>query len=371
MRSSSLALLSALLLLATGCDLLGSNNDDTLVTTGVIVANAGNFSDQNGFLTVYDPETQTAADLPNLGGFVQSVTVHNGIAYAAINTFGEGRIDVVNLDSGTRTGQITGLGSPRSLAFADDTGYFTSFAFGGPNEVRTFDVATQALSEVSIATTASPEGLILTENKGYVANSGFGSGTTLTVFSRATNAVVGTIDLGCDGPTEVGQDGDGEIVVVCHGNTVFNDDFSEILSQTDGQIVFVDPANDQVTARITFDEQLGAASGTQAATIVRETGEAYAMASSSGTLYRIDTRGNQIAEEVTVPADDRLTGLSGIAYDVTRDLLYVGRMPVGAGGFADFTSAGTVIALNRAFEEVSRFPVGPSVAHIALRTENQ
>jgi len=351
--------------------LLGSNDEETLVTTGVIVANAGNFSDQNGFLTVYDPETQMTANLSNLGGFVQSVTVQGGFAYAAVNTLGEGRIDIVDLESGTRTGQITGLSSPRSIALTEDTGYFTAFAFGGGNEVRTFDVATQALSDVSIPTTASPEGLVLTDEKGYIANSGFGSGTTLTVFSLTTNTVMGSVDLGCDGPTEIGQDGDGEIVVICHGNTVFNDDFTQVLSRTNGQVVFVDADSDEVTGRIQFDEQLGSTNGTQAGIVVAETGEAYAMASGSQTIYRIDTRSNQLATQLTVPADASLTGLSGIAYDVTSDLLYVGRMPVGAGGFADFTSAGTVVAYDRGFAEAGRFTVGPSVAHIAFRTETR
>ena len=46
------AILVLFTFLAAGCDLLGGTDDERTVTTGVFVANQGNFTDANGSVTV-------------------------------------------------------------------------------------------------------------------------------------------------------------------------------------------------------------------------------------------------------------------------------------------------------------------------------
>ena len=44
-------------LLLTGCELFGGNDDESTLSTvsGVVVANGGDFNEQNGSITVYNP----------------------------------------------------------------------------------------------------------------------------------------------------------------------------------------------------------------------------------------------------------------------------------------------------------------------------
>ncbi len=96
-----------------GCD--GSAEEELTITRGVYVANQGNFSDGNGSITVYDPDTQASSTMvDDAGSTVQSATISDGNLYLMSNT--GGRIDVYSLETGAAVGQITGLASPRYMA---------------------------------------------------------------------------------------------------------------------------------------------------------------------------------------------------------------------------------------------------------------
>ena len=150
MRGLPLLLLSVLLL--TGCDLFGSDDDDDprLITTGVVVGNGGNFGDQNGFVTVYDPATGTTADMANLSGFVNSIAVRGTRVYALLNTFSTGRIDVLDLDldldQAARVAQIQDVPIPRYMDFLNDTkAYVTNLNFAGKGFVNVLDLTTNTV----------------------------------------------------------------------------------------------------------------------------------------------------------------------------------------------------------------------------------
>ena len=71
---------------------------------------------------------------------------------------------------------------------------------------------------------------------------------------------------------------------------------------------------------------------------------------------------------LSIPPEDGLIGLSGIAYDSGSELLYVGRFPrSSAGEFPDYTSSGTVLAINSFGEIETSFQVGPAPSQILLR----
>ncbi len=368
------AILVAVLLLFGGCDLFGGDDTDTFAfepTTGVIVANSGNFGDQNGFLTVYDPIAARADHLPDLGAFVQSLVLRDGRAYVVVNTFTTGRIDVIDLETGQRTGQVQGLPAPRYLAFAaDGKAYASNFVFGGEGTLSVINTATNTVVGAPVEVGGSPEGIVVTAGKAFVADYGnLGDGTTLAVIDAGTDRVASSVALGCDGPKDLLLDADGQVVVICQGKTVFNDDFTEVLEQSNGQVLFVDPATDAVVGRILFEHQLGSDNFTQAAYVAPEVQELYVLSGSAGRVYRIDTEANAVEAEIAVPESAGLTGLTAVAYNAGAQRLYVGRFAQGAGGGPDVAAAGGVVILGREGRLVNRFTAGPSPAHIDLLTD--
>lgn len=358
-----------LVLLLAGCELFGDNDEPTISgIEGVLVANGGNFGDQNGSLTFYDPATGETTTLTDLGGFGQSLALHEGRAYVAVNTFSEGRIEVIDLASGQRVGQIQGVPAPRYLAFFGGKAYATNFVFGSNGVVSVIDLATNTVTKI-IEVGPSPEGIVAIGGRLVVANYGnLGDGNTLSVIDPATDTVVSTLDIDCDGPKDL-FDGGGDVIVICQGKTVFNDDFTEILEQTNGAVLFVDPARGNAGTRIRFAGQLGSSNFTQSAYLAPEAGLLHVLEASANRIYRIDTRARRIVPDkiFTLPPADGLTGLTAVAYDAGAERLYVGRFAAGPDGAPDVTAAGAVVVLDEAGAQVERFAVGPAPSQIALR----
>lgn len=367
-------LLTALLLV--GCDVFGSDdNEPAVVTESVVVANGGNFSDQNAFLSLYDPATGTVSESADLGGFAPAMAVHGGALWVLLNTFSTGRISVVDPSSGSVTRQFQGLPGPRGIAFGDTKAIVTNLSPFGENgaepaSVSMIDLQTGTVEADVLKVGIYPEGVAVHAGRAYVANSGnLGDGHTLSVIDVTAKSIAGSIELGCDGPNEVFVDPDDELLVVCEGKVVYNDDFSEIIDQTPGQIVVVNPATQAVVTRTVLSTQAGSENGSQSAYVDPTAEELYVIDSSSGTIYRFATDRNALAATLHVPSSDDLVGLSAVAYDATTKSLYLGRLARGAGGFPDFSASGAVVVLDRNGNQTGRFNVGPAPSHIEfLRT---
>jgi len=367
----------ALLLLtpaAVGCDLFGNDQTESApVTESVVVANGGNFSDQNGFLSLYDPSTGAVSKSADLGGFAVAVAVHDGALYVLLNTFSNGRISVVDPASGTVSRQFLGLPGPRGIAFVDDAKAMVTnlspFGENGaePAAVSMIDLQSGTVDADLVDVGIYPEGIVEHAGRAYVANSGnLGDGNTLSVINVGEKHVVGSIDLGCDGPNEIFVDPDDESLVVCEGKVVYNDDFSEIIDQTPGQIVVVNATTQSVVARSVLPTQAGSENGSQSAYLSAAAEELYVIDSKTGSIYRYSTDSDALTATLSVPQADDLVGLSAVAYDDTSKSLYLARLARGAGGFPDFSASGAVVILDRSGQQTGRFTVGPSPAHVEL-----
>lgn len=361
-------------LILAGCDLVGSDGDGAPVlrTTGVIVGNSGNFSDQNGSITVYDPASQQTRQAATFGAFLQTMQLSGDSLYVVTNTFSGGRVNVFNAATLRQTGQAISPSTPRAIAPATDSkAYVTSTSFsGGGSSVALYDRSTGQFDETSVPLATMPEDVLVAGSRAFVANYGSGgNGTTLTAINVSTDQVTSTIELGCDGPNELFLDGQGEIAVVCQGKTVYNQDFTEIVEQTDGQVVFVDVGTGTVVDRIELDQQVGSANGTQSAYYAAASEELYVI-DDTDTVFRFNTASNAAAGTVQVPSSTTLTGLTAVAYDAATQQLYLGRYAAGSEGSPDYTSAGSVVVLNRDGSVVTSFRAGPSPGHIALRQES-
>lgn len=357
-----------------GCDLFGDDKSESkVVTESVIVANGGNFSDQNGSLSFYDPGTGSVSASADLGGFAQAIAMHNEEIYVLLNTFSTGRISVLGAATGAVERQIQGIPAPRGIAFVDDEQALVTnlspFGEAGPEPavVSTIDLETGSVDAEAVEVGIYPEGIAVLGDRAYVANSGnLGDGRTLSVIDVESKTAIGSIDLGCDGPNEVFADPDDEIIVVCEGKVVYNDDFTEIIEQTPGQIVVVNATTESVATRSVLPTPAGSENGSQTAYFDATAGELYVIDSASGSVYRFGTDSHAVTATLHVPEADDLVGLSAVAYDRSTQSLYVARLARGAGGFPDFSAAGAVVVLDRSGKAIDRFAVGPTPSHIAL-----
>ena len=246
--------------------------------------------------------------------------------------------------------------------------YVTNLQFGVPGSVIPVTLSSYQKGP-AIVVGEIPEGISVIREKIVVANNGsLGSGRALSVFG-AGDETAKFLDVECDGPRDLFPDNDGELAILCTGKTVYNEDFTEILSTTNGAVLFVDVQSEEVVSRIDLDTQLGATNGTTAGYFDALSGELYAISGEANTVYRIDTSTNSLEATLQIVPGDGLIGISGIAYDPLSDLLYVGRFPKSSGGeFPDFTAAGSVVIMDRKGEEQSRFEVGPAPSQIILLT---
>jgi hypothetical protein len=298
------------------------------------------------------------------------MTLHDGRAYVSLNTFTAGRIDVVDLDDGSVLQQIT-VPAPRSTVFLDDATLLATnlSAFGaeGPEPGVVSRISLASGSAESVATVGLyPEGIVVTGGAAYVANSGnLGDGTTLSVIDVSSGAEE-RIELGCDGPNELFVDGEGEIVVVCAGKTVYNDDFTQVIEETNGQVLFVSPSSRQVVDRIELGLKPVSASESQTAFFDERSEELYVVADPTDEILRFDTSENSLDGRINVPDESDLTGLAAVAYDSEAERLYVARLAAGPGGFPDFTASGAVLVLERDGSKIDRFSAGPAPTHIAI-----
>lgn len=350
-------LLALAALTVSACD----SGTDTPATAAVYVGNQGIFSDNGGTVTRVDPEAGTAAQdaVPNLGGLVQGLVVSGDRLYTLLNfsdsfSGGTGRIDVVDLETGQRTQQIA-VGTPRSLAFVGGVGYVSNFYSSTVTPV-TFATGQKG---APIPVGDAPEGVVAVGNRVYVATWDGGKGRDVRVISTVNNAVVQTIDVGCDGPRALIADGDGEVWVFCTGYTRYNADFSAILSQTNGEAVVLNGASGTVVARIPLGAQLGTSALGQDAAFSARNDEAYAVVGAG--LARFDTRANTLAGRVEIGG----AGIGAVAYDDATDRLYLGRLAA----TNPFSADGALTVHDRSGMEVARYAAGVIPGAIAFRPQ--
>lgn len=357
-----------LALTVAACDLSGS--DDGVDTPDIVVGNGGNFSDQNGSLSLVDRTAGTVAASQDLGGFVQGLERNGERLYVLINTFADGRIDVFERRDGAleRVGQWTGLTAPRDVAFFEERAFVTGFVFGAPGSVQIVDPESgSVLGSVPVGDV--PEGILAVDTGLLVANNGsLGAGRTLSHI-READLEVTTVDVPCDGPRDLARVQNDQIVVVCTGKTVFNDDFSEVLERTTGRVLLLNATTFSVVGAADLPGQAGSANGTATLTVSEASQEVF-VTLSNGSIQVASASGlaaGSLSALIVPEAADGVTGTSGVAYDADRDVLLIGRLARSGGGdFPDFTAAGELHEIARSGSIVGRWTVGPAPSAVTL-----
>ncbi|MCS3667526.1 DNA-binding beta-propeller fold protein YncE [Salinibacter ruber] len=367
-----IAFLAVAALSLTGCDLFGSNDDEgRRVTTDVVIANSGNFSAQDGSLTLYNPTDSTAALKDIEVAFINSLAQHNGRLFVVDNTASDnaGKITSFDTDQLEQIDQISNPRPPRYVAFpGDDKGYITNQRFdenfnAQPSTVSVVDLVDNSVTK-QVDVGRSPQGMGVAGGKVFVANAADG---TLSVLDADADTVNTTLSLpDCASPKSVFVDDENEVAVVCQGG-----------GEQASEVLFLSPIEETIKDRVELGAPIGSANGSQSAYYSEGAEELYTVSGSeafgngTGEIFRIDTNANALDATLEIPQDDGLIGITAVGYDdVTQDL-YATRLPVGAGGFPLFTANGTALVLDRQGNEVTRFETGNAPGHITFLRDQQ
>ena len=318
----------------------------------VYVANQGNFSDANGSVSQYTPEDGVVIQdvVAGLNTLVQSMTVYKGVGYILGNT--SDKIDIVDLSNNARIAQIGDVSSPRFMKIVSDEKAYVSNLFSA--SVTVLDLENLSI-QGTIPVGMNPESIALVNGRAYVSNFGFGtSDSTLSVIDVITDTVIETKDPDCDGPRFLEVDREDELWVFCNGKTVYNEDFTEIIEQTDGQVVVFDGISGEEVTRIELDEQAGASSLGQDAWFDAVTNQMFLVLGNSIAVF--DAANNELSNTIEISGEE---SIGAVAYEPNSGSLYLARI-------TGFTSAGFVSIHNNSGTEVGRFVTGVAPAFIAF-----
>ncbi len=333
---------------------------------GVYIANQGNFSDGNGSITYYDLATRQAKEaLSDFGTIVQSIELDGNFGYIASNT--SSNVDILDLSTNTRVGQIREVGQPRYISVVGtDKAYVTEHL--GSGRVKILDLRSRtAMASDTISTGYKPEDIAVVGDRAFIANHGYGRDSTLTVIDTQTDTAIETIDLGCDGPRHLEVDRQRDLWVFCTGSTRYNSDFTQIIERTNGAVVVVNPQTSMILNSIELSHQIGSSGPGQDSYYSSESEEIFLIHSDGAMVLVFDATTNTYKESISFVGDERVGGL---VYDATDRLFYIGRFDKDFR--RAFTQPGFVQIANRDdLSEIGRFAVGIAPAHLVLHKSPQ
>lgn len=340
MKNQSLLFILCTFLLFTACSDDNGNSPEPAPLSAVFVTNEGNFSDSNGSITSFDPETgntiQQAFENANgrpLAGIIQSATIINERLFIVLNN--ADKIEVVDPASFTSVGTIGTSQTPVAIVSDGNGQAYVSNLFA--NSVSIINLETLEETGQTISVGANPQAMVRVDNRIYVANNGFGNDSTLSVINTQTGSVENTLVVG-NGPTEMVVDSQNRVWVVCNGLIAFDEDFNRTPEDdVPGNVTVIDGGQAEVSTRI---ETGGNPNGLA---LNEQTGRGYLL-----------NEGVQIINLNTVQLQgDSFTSRSfnAIAYSPDEQLIYVAQSQ-------GFTQPGQALRYNLQGTAIDSFSVG-------------
>lgn len=320
-------------LLLTACEPKETATPAGRYESGVLISHEGKFPNGTGTVsyfnrtakTVENDIFQTVNGRP-LGSLVQSVSIHNGKAYAVVNN--ANKIEVADAKDFQSVGVISGLAQPRYfLGINDQKAYVSQWGADGlTGSVVVVDLNTNAVTKM-IATGRGAERMLRVNNNVYVIwSGGYGSDNRVTVLDANTDAVVASITVG-DNPNSIQLDANNKVWVSCGGIR----DFSNSAANTAGSLVRINPGNNAVELTLPF---VSTVESPEELTINKARNVLFFLY--SGAVYRHDINSTELS-----PTPFIYRYFYGLGIDPADDVLY-------AADAGDFTSNGKVIRYNSA-----------------------
>lgn len=322
--------------------------------TSLLVANEGNFSDGNGSLTSFNPETGQAVQERfsqvngrPLAAIIQAVVESNNRIFIVANS--ADKIEVADRESLESLGTIAfdnGV-APAGFALAGDNKGYVSDLF--TNTIHVVDLENFEVTGAQVEVGNNPQGMVTSGNRLFVANSGFGSGNTVSVVDTETDQVIENIQVGA-GPIKLIADDEGAIWVVSGGNRAFDNEFNRVPeNDIPGQIDLLDASAAELITSIEtggFPKSLTVSTDLGIAWVVNE-----------GAVQQIDISSLQLIEGNLIDRD-----FNGIGYSSTENLLYLAQS-------RGFTQSGQAIIYDLQGAAVDSFRVGIAPFDFLFRVE--
>lgn len=317
-----------------------SDDDDEMPAgafeTGVFVVNEGNFNSADGSITHIAPNGieasqsifNTTNDGAILGDVVQSMAIHNELAYIVVNN--SNKVEVVNANTFEREYTLDAL-LPRYFTVLNGKGYLTEWvSFGEKGRVSVLNLESRMI-ESTIETDFGAEFILAVRGSLYVSNS---FTNTISVINPTSNSVIATIELS-GSVTQLVVDENEKIWAISAGTTDFSVD--PPLANNDGKLIRLDPDTNTVEAEL----QLNANVSSRLA--INASGNTlYILRGTS--VFAIPTNGFSGTLEPLITQSDAI-GFYGIGIEPGSDYIYVGdaRGFQGNGQVYRYFSDGTLI----------------------------
>lgn len=229
--------------------------DEDIYSNGAFITNEGNYGAGNGSISYYSYSENTLTNEifktindRSLGDVVQSITIHNNIAYIAVNA--SNKVEVAYANTFKEKGVITDVSNPRYfVAASNEKGYVSQWGDNGA--VKVIDLNALTVTK-TITVGAGAERMILHNDFVYVANSGgYANNNTISVINAKTDEVSKTITLDGDSPRDFIIDANNDIWVLCAGYTDYSD-----MSQTPSKLIRINATTNEVAESITISATL-------------------------------------------------------------------------------------------------------------------
>ncbi|MEX2572944.1 MAG: YncE family protein [Balneolaceae bacterium] len=343
-----LYILSAVVLMTlfgvTACsdDPVSNLEDET--PPGLLVINEGNFSEGDGSVTSYNPETGQAVQQKfqqvngrPMAGIIQSASLSGDRLYIVANN--TNKIEVVDPVSVESIATITFGGiSPVGFVEANgEKGYASSLPDFNSEQPASYvyvvDLENYEVSDTRIEVGNSPHQMLAIGDRLYVANYGYGEDNTLSVIDMSTDEVMTTVTVG-SGPIRMKADSDQRIWVVSNGNKPYNDPENNI----PGQIDILDGNTSDVL------ETIETGGFPSAITLDETSGRAWVVNEEAVQQINMDTY--EVTSDLFI---DR--SFNGIQYSPAEDRLYLAHS-------RGYTQSGQAIIYEPSGAAVDSFTVG-------------
>lgn len=305
--------------------------------TGVIILNEGNFSDLDGTVGFYNPQSELATqDIyqkvndESMSGYFGSIYFHEDKAFI-LDQVGH-KIVVVEAETFKYIATIdVGLFNPRYMTVANGKGYVSNWGpydanYQTPNSyIAVIDLENYVVSK-SLNTANGVEGLITIDNNVYAAASG---SNVIHVIDTEQDEITGGYEI-ANGPRLFAQDGNGKLWVLC------NDYITSNLAK-------IDISGERVLT--TFE----IAGGAKSITSNGDGSKIYYLSAPWGApmgIYRIENSATFAPQEPFISGDS----FYGFGVEPTDEMVYV--------GISSPDSNGTIIRFNADGTELDNFPSG-------------
>ncbi len=221
-------------------------------SNSVFIVNEGPFQAGSGTIMAYDritgevsPDLFETANGRPLGNIVQSLTVHEGLAFIAVNN--SNKVEVVDLEDFKSVATIEGLILPRYILGIDKNTVAVSC---WDNTLRLINLNNFSVTD-SLITGTGPDEMVNAGDDIFIVNSGgYGVDSTISILSSNGGVHYGLVEVG-HRPSGIVTDNQGRIWVLCSGKGW--NGFPQP-GDTPGRLVCLDPDTRSILKTFNFTD---------------------------------------------------------------------------------------------------------------------